>query len=119
MADLKTTLGPDGYAELLATLQQSQVATLAQARVVQPATATPMSPIITGILKSWTVWFGGILVALPQIIPLISPSLQQALSAHAYQNVTSVVGIIVILLRFKTTQSLQAKGIPPAQATSA
>jgi hypothetical protein len=112
MADEKliAVLGPDGYAELMAHVSAS--------KPVPAAPSKPWDPLIVGLLKSWTVWFGGILVALPQIIPLISPTLQQALSANAYKNVTTVVGIIVILLRFKTTQSLQAKGNPPGQATT-
>jgi hypothetical protein len=106
---LKAVLGDDGLAELIALIPQTTPA----------APPTPWSMWIMGLVKSWTVWFGGLLLVLPDLLPALLPQLQETLSANTYKRVANVIGIIVIMLRFKTTQSLQVKGNPPGKETSA
>jgi hypothetical protein len=103
---LKALLGDEGLAELLALMQPP------------PPPPSALSPIITGIMKSWTIWAGTLMVALPQLQPLIMPQLEQQYPGGA-KWVMTAFGVITLLLRIKTTQSLTAKGSPPGQATTA
>ena len=64
---------------------------------------------LKGSVKSWTNWFGVALIAAPDLIPQIAPNLQELLSPQHYKAAMQWVGILVILLRFKTTQSVKAK----------
>lgn len=96
---LRAVLGDDGMTELEALLAA--------------ANAAPQAPTvdwIRGTLKSWSMWLGGILIALPDVLPLISPQLEQMLDADAYKRLMQGVGIIVILLRYKTRESVLEKG---------
>ncbi len=108
MADLKTVLGPDGYAELTALLSRTPVA----------APRSVWAPIVTGIIKSWTVWSGTSMIALPELPPTILPQLEQQYPG-ASKWIMTLFGVITILLRVKTTQSLTVKGSLPGQITSA
>lgn len=92
---LKAVLGDDGMNELSALL----------APQIPAWRAWTM-----GVLKSKTAWFGAALVALPDLIPLLTPQLEQVLDANAYKRMMNVAGVVVILLRFVTSQSLKEKG---------
>ena len=63
-------------------------------------------------VKSWTNWFGAALVAWPAVQPQIQPLFEQVVGAKNTGYLVSLVGIAVILLRVKTTQSLKDKGAP-------
>lgn len=93
---LKEKLGDEDYAELIG--------------LINPPGSGPAMAWLKGALKSWTNWFGALLIAAPDIIPAIMPNLQELLTADSYKRVVQVAGIIVILLRVKTTTSLAEKG---------
>jgi hypothetical protein len=98
---LTAVLGEDGMNELKALLAE--------------ANAAPQSSgmdWVRGTLKSYTNWFGALLIGLPDLLPMISPQLQDMLDANAYKRIMQAAGIIVILLRFKTSQSVLEKGKP-------
>lgn len=92
---LKAVLGEDGMGELAALL-------------------SPQVPVwrawMMGVLKSKTAWFGAMMIAVPDLIPLLTPQLEQVLDANAYKRMMNIAGIVVILLRFATSQSLKEKG---------
>ena len=60
---------------------------------------------IQGALRSWTVWAGAVLIAWPQIEPFA----RQILGEQNWARAVPFVGIVMILLRFKTNQSLKDK----------
>jgi hypothetical protein len=92
---LKSVLGEDGMTELSALL----------APQIPAWRAWTM-----GVLKSKTAWFGAALVALPDLITVLAPQLEQMLDANSYKRLMNIAGIVVILLRFVTSQSLKEKG---------
>ena len=92
---LKEKLGEDGYAELMALLS--------------PAPST-WRAWVRGALKSWTTWFGAVLVAGPELLPALMPHFKELLTPDTYSRAVQVVGIVVMLLRVKTTTSLAEKG---------
>lgn len=65
---------------------------------------------VLGALKSWTIYFGALLVALPDLVPLLAPDLQALFPPAQYDRLMRILGMIVILLRVKTTVSLAVKG---------
>ena len=65
-----------------------------------------------GTLQSWTAWFGAALIAWPAIQPQLQPLLEQTIGAKNTGYLVSLAGVIVILLRVKTTTSLKDKGAP-------
>lgn len=65
---------------------------------------------IRGSFKSWSVWFGGALVALPVVLPDVIPILTDLLGPDASKRVVQVIGLVTILLRFKTKESIKEKG---------
>ena len=67
---------------------------------------------VMGSVKSWTNWFGAVLIAWPAIQPQIQPLLEQTIGAKNTGYLVSLAGVIVILLRVKTTTSLKDKGAP-------
>lgn len=69
-----------------------------------------------GMLRSWTLWFNGILLALLPfasdillLLPQILPEIQPYMPANAYEFMGKVVVIGNILLRFRTTKPLAEK----------
>ena len=90
----------------------------AKRKKVLAVAPTAWSVWASGLLKSWTVWFGALLLALPDLLPALSPHLADMLSENIFKRTMNVAGIIVILLRMKTTQSLTDKGTPPGKETS-
>lgn len=65
---------------------------------------------ILGAVKSFTVWLGVILFGLPDIWPLIASDVSAILGEDASSKMTRIMGILVILFRMKTSQSLPIKG---------
>lgn len=72
----------------------------------------PLESFLLGMLKSWTAWFGTLLIALPDLLPLVMPELEKLLTPTAFTRTTQIIGLIVILLRVKTTTSVIEKGAP-------
>lgn len=64
---------------------------------------------LRGAVRSWMIWLGAVAFALPDLLPLISPQLEQLMDANAYKRTIQVLGILVIVLRVKTTTSLKDK----------
>jgi len=81
-----------------------------QAKLAQVRAENKIGAVLRGAVKSWTVWLGGALVALPELVPLLTPHLQEMLDAESYKRLMQLFGIAVILVRFKTTQPLSTKG---------
>lgn len=71
-----------------------------------------MTELLKGLLKSWTAWLGAAIASAPDWWPLVLEEITR--DAHPLDKHTELLirlmGIAVILLRFKTTQSLQEKG---------
>jgi hypothetical protein len=72
---------------------------------------------LLGFLQSKTAWFGGLLVALPEILPMITPNLQALLSPEQYLRAVQIIGIVVIVLRATTKSSVSDKGRRPVDET--
>lgn len=92
---LKAVLGEDGMGELAALLSPPVPAWRAWT---------------VGVLKSKTVGFGTAMIVLPDLITALAPQLEQVLDANAYKRMMNIAGIVVIILRFVTNQSLKEKG---------
>lgn len=65
---------------------------------------------LRGSVQSWTMWFGAIVVTVPDWWPLISDDAAQIFGEGYAAMVTRVVGVLVIALRIKTVASIAAKG---------
>ena len=59
-------------------------------------------------IKSKTVWFGVAIFALGQIQSFL-PSIEQFISPDIYGQLTSAIGIIIIILRSITTTPISNK----------
>lgn len=69
-----------------------------------------MQDTIKGLLQSWTAWLGALIVAWPDISAALAEHLTALLGADANNKIMRVMGILVILVRLKTTQPLAEKG---------
>ncbi len=65
-----------------------------------------------GVLKSWTIWVSGVMIAFPQWWPLVEPQIRDIISPEHYTKLVPIIGIVMVFLRLKTTQSLTDKGAP-------
>lgn len=92
---LKEQLGDANYAELLA--------------LVNPPATSNLKAWLLGALKSWTAWFGAFLIAAPDLLPQIMPVAADLFGPDVAKRWMQIIGVIVILLRIKTTQSLTDK----------
>jgi hypothetical protein len=70
-----------------------------------------MKEWIVGLLKSWTVWAGVVLMAFPEWWPLAEPYVRQIVSPEHYTKLMPIVGIAMVLLRLKTKESITEKGL--------
>ena len=77
---------------------------------IQPKASTDWQAFAKGAMKSWTNWLGALLIAWPVIGPEVEPAMQNVLGSAVTNKLISVVGLLVILLRVKTTESLTSKG---------
>jgi hypothetical protein len=67
---------------------------------------------LAGSMRSWTIWFNAILLSLIEGLPMLQeslPQLQVYLPPGIYTNLTMVLIIGNILLRFRTNTGLQHK----------
>ena len=69
-----------------------------------------MKAWLVGVLKSWTMWAGAVMIAFPQWWPLVEPYVQQIVSPEHYSKLMPLVGIAMVLLRLKTNTSVTEKG---------
>lgn len=99
MAKLKDVLGEDGYAELTSLVEGAKTSDM-------PA----WQKVLLGTLKSKLVWLGGAIITLPDLIPLISPELEEMLTPDMYKRWMRLAGLLVIVLRFYTKKSIPEKG---------
>jgi len=65
---------------------------------------------VVGALRSWTMWLGGLLVVLPELMNALAPIVTAEWGAEVWQRVMQLVGVAVILLRAKTVESIPDKG---------
>lgn len=65
---------------------------------------------LKGAAKSWQVWTGGLLVVMPELQPALQPLITEWLGADAWRRTVQILGIVMILLRARTTMSLSQKG---------
>jgi hypothetical protein len=67
---------------------------------------------LKGAWRSLTVWFGGMLLLLPDTIALVQdqwPSIAPYIPDALESRVMNVLALVVLLLRLRTTVSLAAK----------
>jgi hypothetical protein len=68
---------------------------------------------VRGALRSWTIWFGVILAAAPEIVATIEPTLRPLAGEGVWVWISAsakVIGAVVIALRMRTTEALPDKG---------
>lgn len=68
-----------------------------------------MKEWILGSLKSWSMRFGALLILLPEFWPQIEPHVRELISPDQYHRVLQIIGIAIVLLRAKTTVSIQRR----------
>lgn len=78
--------------------------------MAENARAINVVDTLRGLAKSWTAIIGGMLIALPEILPTIQGDLPSLLGQHAADKVMQISGILMILLRMKTKISLADRG---------
>lgn len=72
-----------------------------------------MKKKLRGAARSWTIWFNGVSASVFAAVPVLQdslPQLQQYISPQMYKWVGLFVVIGNIVLRFRTTTSLDEKG---------
>lgn len=67
---------------------------------------------VIGASKSYTMWLGGLLVVLPELMNALAPIVTAQWGADVWQRVVQLVGVVVILLRIRTVESIPEKGAP-------
>lgn len=71
---------------------------------------------LRGALRSWTVWFGVLLAALPELLSVVEPDLRPIVGDKGWEWLSlfaKVTGACIVLLRMRTTTSLPLKGGKP------
>lgn len=76
---------------------------------MQPQESTAVA-FLRGLGKSWTAWTGALLVAAPQLLDALAPLVAEQWGPDVWKRVLQVSGVVMILLRVRTTQSLTDKG---------
>jgi hypothetical protein len=71
-----------------------------------------ISAWLRGAARSWTMWSGALLVVLPELMDAAAPLVTETMGPEAWRRVVQVIGIVVVILRIRTTQSLPEKGAP-------
>lgn len=70
-----------------------------------------VSDVLVGLMKSWTAWLGALIVAWPDISNALSEHISALVGEDANNTIMRIMGILVILVRLKTTQSIAEKGM--------
>jgi len=87
---------------------EAEVARAVQAE--RSATTFDMGAWVRGAVRSWTVWSGALLVALPELLDAIAPLVTEQWGADVWRRVVQITGVVIVLLRIKTTDSIPEKG---------
>jgi hypothetical protein len=96
MPDLKTILGPEGYAEFMAALAQGKAATS-----TVPAWQTQAKAEMLRFMN----WFGAALLLLPDLAPALLPQIEPMLTPHVYKWIVNAIGVVVIVRgQYKASQ---------------
>ena len=98
--ELRAAITPELYAKVMASIKVREDALRAEYSIANT---------LRGALKSWTVYLGAALIGLPELLPLVAPQLQDMLDAELYRRVMQWAGLLVILVRFRTTKPLSEK----------
>ena len=67
---------------------------------------------IRGFLRSWTTWVGSLIVVMPQLLDALAPLVTETWGPEVWKRTLQIVGVVMILLRVKTTESIPDKGAP-------
>lgn len=112
---LKRELTPEVYRALAKAIQDKAAA--AEQTGYERARRERSGAILTadtlrGLARSWTAWVAGLLIALPELLPTLQSDLPGLLGEQAANRVMQIAGLLMLLLRLKTTTSVTAKGAP-------
>jgi len=72
-----------------------------------------IEPMVKCIWKSWTVWFSMVLIVLPDIVDLLLanfPVVGYFIPDEIHPRILSILGLISLLLRIRTSTALALKG---------
>ena len=84
---------------------------VARVRAELVPTGPTWSDWLRGALASWTVWAGGLLLVLPELLDAVAPIITETWGADAWRRVVQIAGVVMILLRAKTTVPLPERGV--------
>lgn len=112
---LRQRFTPDEYdaykAGLNVAVREAVAEEVAKA-IAQTTQEVSVMPVVKGLLKSVTVWLGAFMATMPEWWPLVQDQVTSLLGPNAAVKVVGIMGILTILVRFKTTESLRDKGAP-------
>lgn len=113
-AALKAELDTKTYRALTevvaAKVAAADAAGYARAQALRPWPVL-VADTLRGLSRSWTGWVGGLLLTLPELLPAIEKDLPGLLGEQAANRVMQIAGLLMILLRLKTTGALWNKGL--------
>ncbi len=91
MANEKLTavLGPDGMSELQALLKEANSAPL-----------VPWQAWLMTMFKRWEFYAAIVIGGLPELIPLISPDLEQLMTPQVYKHIMKIGAVVIVLVKF-------------------
>jgi hypothetical protein len=92
------------------TLDQLRELIRTEVAASRGSTLDDLGSLAKGVAKSWQMWFGALLVAWPEVQPMLAESLIPIIGQENWGRALQLIGVAVILLRIKTTQSIAAKG---------
>jgi predicted nucleic acid-binding Zn ribbon protein len=110
---LREELKPETFLALARAIearkQAAEAAGYARA-MAERSTTLMVADTLRGLAKSWTAWASALLIAMPEILPMIQGDLPELLGQNAANRVMQACGVLMLLLRLKTTTSLHDKG---------
>jgi hypothetical protein len=62
---------------------------------------------LLGAVKSKLIWLGVVIATMPEWLPFVAPQMNKLIGDD---TLTTILGILVIILRFATTKSIPEKG---------
>lgn len=68
-----------------------------------------LADTLRGLTRSWTAGAGALLIAMPDILPMLQADLPALLGPGAANTVMRICGVLMIALRIKTKVSVWAK----------
>ena len=68
-----------------------------------------LADALSGLARSWTGWASALLIALPELLPMVQADLPAILGEHAANRVMQACGVLMLVLRLKTDRSVWAK----------